>query len=132
MSADKNTTRPRRAGFTLIELMVVMVIIALLLTIAVPRYFAHLDRAREVALRESLSVMRDAIDKFQGDTGKYPATLDELVNRRYLRRVPVDPLTDSSASWLVVPPPDPATGGVYDIHSGAQGNGQDGTPYSEW
>lgn len=119
-------------GFTLIELMVVMVIIALLLTIAAPRYFAHLDRAREVALRESLGVMREAIDKFQGDTGKYPADLDELVARRYLRGVPVDPLTDSASSWIVVPPPPPAPGGVYDVHSGAPGNGRDGTPFREW
>lgn len=125
------TGRFQRA-FTLIELMVVMVIIAVLLTIAVPRYFTHLDRAREVALRESLAVMRDAIDKYQGDTGKYPESLDELVSRRYLRKVPVDPLTDSATSWVLVPPPPPAPGGVYDVHSGAPGEGRDGTPYSQW
>lgn len=119
-------------GFTLIELMVVMVIIALLLTIAVPRYFDHVDRAREVTLQESLNVMRDAIDKYYGDTGKYPETLDELVTRRYLRRVPVDPLTDSSSTWIVVPPPLPAPSGVYDVHSGAPGKGRTGTPYREW
>lgn len=119
-------------GFTLIELMVVMVIIALLLTIAVPRYFAHVDRAREVTLQESLNVMRDAIDKYQGDTGKYPETLEELVVKRYLRRVPVDPLTDSASTWVVVPPPSPTPPGVYDVHSGAPGNGRNGTPYGEW
>lgn len=119
-------------GFTLIELMVVMVIIALLLTIAAPRYFDHIDRAREATLQESLNVMRDAIDKYYGDTGKYPQTLDELVTRRYLRRIPVDPLTDSSSTWIVVPPPLPAPTGVYDVHSGASGKGRTGTPYREW
>lgn len=132
MDAARKLARRLARGFTLIELMVVMVIIALLLTIAVPRYFAHLDRAREVTLRESLSVMRDAIEKFQGDTGKYPESLEELVARRYLRRVPVDPLTESSTSWIIVPPPPPSPGSIYDIHSGAPGTGQDGTPFSEW
>ena len=115
-------------GFTLIELMVVMVIIALLLTIAVPRYFTHVDRAREVSLQESLNVMRDAIDKYQGDTGKYPETLNELVAKRYLRRVPVDPLTDSASSWVVVPSPLATSPGVHDVHSGAPGNDRNGKP----
>jgi len=132
MDAARKLAKRFAPGFTLIELMVVMVIIALLLTIAVPRYFAHLDRAREVTLRESLNVMRDAIDKFQGDTGNYPESLEQLVARRYLRRVPVDPVTESSTSWITVPPPPPAPGGVYDVHSGAPGTGQDGTPFREW
>lgn len=119
-------------GFTLIELIVVMAIIALLMTIAVPRYFRHLDHAKEVALRESLNVMRDAIDKFHGDTGKYPDTLDDLVRKRYLRNVPVDPLTESSESWMIVPPPAAVGTGVYDVHSGAAGNANDGTPYGTW
>lgn len=132
MKASRKPGRRFSWGFTLIELMVVMVIIALLLTIAVPRYFDHIDRAREVTLQESLNVMRDAIDKYYGDTGKYPQTLDELVTRRYLRRIPVDPLTDSSKTWIVVPPPLPAPAGVYDVHSGAPGKGRAGTPYGEW
>ena len=122
-----------RRGFTLIELMVVMAIIAVLLTIAAPRYFSHLDRAREATLRQTLAVVRDAIDKFHGDTSSYPDSIDELVTRRYLRAAPVDPITDSAQTWLVLPPP-PAngTGKLWDIKSGAEGNGANGTPYADW
>lgn len=126
------TERFKPAGFTLIELLVVMSIVSLLLTIAVPRYFTHVERAREVALRESLNVMRDSIDKFYGDTGKYPDSLEELVNKRYIRRIPIDPITDQATSWTIVAPPPPATGAVSDVKSGAIGNGIDGTPYNEW
>lgn len=124
--------RPRR-GFTLIELMVVMAIIAVLLTIAAPRYFNHLDRAREATLRQTLAVVRDAIDKFHGDTSNYPDSLDELVTKRYLRAVPVDPITDSAVTWVLQPPP-PANGNgkLWNIRSGAEGNGAAGTPYAEW
>ena len=121
-------------GFTLIELMVVMAIIALLLSVAAPRYFGHLERAREAALRQTLIVVRDAIDKYHGDTGRYPSTLQELVERRYLRSMPVDPVNDSTETWVVVPPPGGGdslggTGGVWDIHSGAGGEEQ---PYVHW
>ena len=123
----------RKKGFTLIELLVVMSVIATLLTIAVPRYFQHLDRAREAALRESLAVMRDAVDKYRGDTGRYPETLEELVTKRYLRRVPPDPITESSESWVLVPPPDePGQRKVWDVRSGAEGQGQNGSDYSTW
>lgn len=123
----------RRKGFTLIELLVVMSVIATLLTIAVPRYFQHLDRAREASLRESLAVMRDALDKYRGDTGRYPESLDELVTKRYLRRVPPDPITESTESWVLVPPPDePGQRKVWDIHSGAEGQGLNGSDYSTW
>jgi general secretion pathway protein G len=121
--------RARRRGFTLIELMVVMAIVALLLSVAAPRYFAHLERAREAALRQTLLVVRDAIDKFHGDTGRYPVVLDELVERRYLRKLPVDPISESSATWVVVPPPGEEPGGVWDLHSGAGGEEQ---PYARW
>ena len=122
-----------RRGFTLIELMVVMAIIAVLLTIAAPRYFNHLDRAREATLRQTLAVVRDAIDKFHGDTSNYPDSLDELVTKRYLRAVPVDPITDSAETWVLLPPP-PANGNgkLWNIKSGAEGNGAAGTPYAEW
>jgi general secretion pathway protein G len=120
-------------GFTLIELLVVMSVIATLLTIAAPRYLQHLDRAREVTLRESLATMRDAIDKFNADTGRYPETLEELVTRRYLRRVPPDPITESSESWTLVPPPsDPGSRRIHDIRSGAEGSGLDGSEYRSW
>jgi general secretion pathway protein G len=122
-----------RRGFTLIELMVVMAIIAVLLTIAAPRYFNHLDRAKEATLRQTLAVVRDAIDKFHGDTSNYPDSLDELVTKRYLRAVPVDPITDSAETWVLLPPP-PANGNgkLWNIRSGAEGNGAAGTPYAEW
>jgi general secretion pathway protein G len=122
-----------RRGFTLIELMVVMAIIAVLLTIAAPRYFNHLDRAREATLRQTLAVVRDAIDKFHGDTSGYPDSLDDLVARRYLRAVPIDPVTDSAETWVLLPPP-PANGAgkLWDIRSGAEGSGAGGTPYAEW
>lgn len=128
-----NGDRVRARGFTLIELMVVMAIIATLLAIAAPRYFAHLHRAEEAALKETLFVVRDAIDKFQGDLGRYPESLVELVERRYLRAYPVDPVARNSTDWNIVPPPDPSMGGrVYDLHSLAPGEGLSGTPYAEW
>jgi len=125
--------RYARKGFTLIELLVVMSVIATLLTIAVPRYFQHLDRAREAALRESLAVMRDAVDKYHGDTGRYPETLEDLVTKRYLRKVPPDPITESTETWVIVPPPDePGQKKVWDIRSGAEGQGLNGSAYSSW
>lgn len=123
----------RRKGFTLIELLVVMAIIATLLAIAAPRYFGSLDRARDAALRETLFVVRDAIDKYHYDLGRYPDDLDELVSKRYLRKLPQDPVTESADTWVLVPPPDGAAAGdVYDIRSGAPGSGIDGVPYEEW
>lgn len=132
----------RRRGFTLIELLVVMAIIATLLTIAVPRYFTHVERAKEATLRESLNVMRESIDKYHADTGKFPDGLEELVTKRYLRKVPLDPITESAETWVAVPPPSreqpgvpaprEAASGVYDVKSGASGTGLDGTPYADW
>ena len=135
MGRRKQSTAKAAAGrgFTLIELLVVMAVIATLLTIAVPRYFQHLDRAREATLRESLAVMREAIDKYQADTGRLPESLEDLVRRRYLRKVPVDPITDSGESWVLVPPPGEAGAKqVWDVKSGAEGHGLDGTDYSAW
>jgi general secretion pathway protein G len=126
---------PKRsgAGFTLIELIVVLTVLALLLTIAVPRYFSHIEHAKEATLKQDLSVMRDAIDKFHGDKGRYPDQLDELVSARYIRTIPVDPITESASTWRVVPPTDTeAKGAVYDIKSGADGKSADGTPYGDW
>jgi general secretion pathway protein G len=122
------------AGFTLIELIVVFAILALLISIAAPRYFAHLDRAKEATLRQDLSVMRDAIDKYYGDKGQYPAALDDLVKSRYIRSLPVDPYTESASTWVAVPPPADAAvkGEVYDVKSGADGKAADGTAYADW
>lgn len=117
-----------RRGFTLIELLVVMAIIATLLTVATPRYFAHLDRAREAALRETLHVTRDAIDKFHADTGRYPTELAELVTKRYLRALPMDPITESTDTWVIVLPPGDGQG-VYDLQSGAT---VEDKPYAQW
>lgn len=124
--------RRRPTGFTLIELLVTMAIVALLLSLAVPRYFGRVEVARETILRENLHQMREVIDKFYGDNGRYPDTLQELVSKKYLRRIPPDPITDSDQSWIIVPPIPPAKGAVYDIKSGAPGNGKDGTPYRSW
>lgn len=119
-------------GFTLVELMVVMAIVALLLALALPRYFNHLDSSRETILKQDLAVMRDAIDKFHGDRGRYPDSLDELVSARYLRALPVDPMTDRADTWQIVAPAGDAAGTVYDIRSGAPGAARDGSAYAEW
>ena len=131
-SCGRNRGNRSRRGFTLIELLVVLSIIALLLAIAVPRYMGRLQSAKETALRQTLSVTREALDKFYGDTGKYPDDLAMLVTKKYLRSVPVDPITESNATWTIVPPDNPDKGVVYDIHSGAEGNGHNGTPFKEW
>lgn len=121
-----------KSGFTLIELLVVMAIIALLLALAVPRYFGSVDRSKETVLKENLFLMRDTLQKYYSDKGKYPDDLTGLVSDKYLRKIPVDPITESDQTWRVVPPDDSSKGGVYDVHSGAQGSASDGTSYSEW
>jgi general secretion pathway protein G len=121
-----------RAGFTLIELLVVMAIIAALLSLAAPRYLGNVDKAKEATLKENLASLRDVIDKHYADTGKYPVTLDDLVTRKYMRKIPVDPVTDSNLTWIVVAPDDPEKGGVYDIHSGAPGKARDGSAFRDW
>ena len=119
-------------GFTLIELLVVMAIIALLLTLAAPRYFQSVQRSREAVLKEDLHLMREAIDKHYADTGKYPANLEDLVTKKYLRRIPVDPITESATTWVLVDPPDkPGSRAVFDVRSGAPGKSLGGTPYGE-
>jgi general secretion pathway protein G len=125
-------TANRQTGFTLIELLVVLAIIATLLTLAVPRYFSSVDKSKEAVLKENLFQMRDAIGKYYGDRGKYPESIESLATEKYLRRVPLDPITESATTWVVVPPEDPQKGGVYDVKSGAQGKGLDGTEYSAW
>ena len=127
----KKTVMTKIKGFTLVELMVVLTVIALLLSVVVPDYVGRVRRAEEAVLQENLTLMRDALDKHFADAGKYPRTLDELVSKRYLRSIPKDPLTQT-ASWSVVGPTDPEKGGVYDIHSAAKGVGSNGTPYERW
>ena len=132
-SLAQDTFHPfhRRHGFTLIELLVVLAIVALLLTLAVPRYFQSIDSSKETVLLENLHAVRDTLDKFYGDTGRYPESLNELVEKKYLRALPVDPITESTSTWIIVPPEDPAKGGVYNIKSGALGKRKDGTSFSE-
>jgi general secretion pathway protein G len=121
-----------RRGFTLLELLVVMAIIATLLTIAVPRYFRSLQRSREAVLQQDLSTLRESIDRFYGDTGKYPPTLAALVERHYLRAIPVDPIARTAAKWVVINSDDPDDGGVKDVRSGADGQSESGVPYGAW
>jgi len=124
--------RRKRHGFTLIELIIVLAILALLVTIAVPRYFTHIERTKEATLKQDLMVMRDAIDKFHGDKGRYPDSLEELATLRYIRSVPVDPITESVGTWKLVPPSDnEAKGTVYDVRSGAEGKNLDGKPFAD-
>jgi general secretion pathway protein G len=121
-----------RRGFTLIELLIVLAVVATLLTIAVPRYYASLDRSKEAVLKENLYQMRDAIGKYYGDKGKYPESLEALASDKYLHRVPLDPITESPTTWVLVPPSDPQKTGVYDVRSGAPGKALDGTEFATW
>jgi general secretion pathway protein G len=111
----------RSRGFTLVELMVVLTVIALLLSVVVPDYVGRVRKAEEAVLKENLMLMRDALDKHYADAGKYPASLDELVSKRYLRAIPPDPFTASPQTWVAVPPTNPERGGVYDVRSAAKG-----------
>jgi general secretion pathway protein G len=112
---------------------VVMAIVALLVSIAAPRYFRSVDRAKENTLQTSLNVMRDALDQYAADKGRYPESLPELVDNRYLRTVPTDPLTGSATTWVLVTPPDSSIkGGVYDVRSGMAGRGSDGRLLADW
>ncbi|MGQ5522316.1 type II secretion system protein [Chitinimonas sp. PSY-7] len=119
-------------GFTLIELLVAMAIIAILLTLVTPRYYGSVDRARETVLRDDLTTMRRVIDQFHGDRGRYPQSLEELVELRYLREIPIDPVTERRDSWRVIAPGADAKGNVADVKSGAPGKASDGTSYGDW
>jgi general secretion pathway protein G len=122
----------RRRGFTLIELLVVLAVVSTLLLLVAPRYLHKVDASKEAVLRDNLRTVRDVIDKFYGDNGRYPETLEELVEKKYLRSLPVDPITESASSWELVPVPEGYEGTVYDIRSGARGAAQDGKKYAEW
>jgi general secretion pathway protein G len=125
-------TGNRHRGFTLIELLVVMLIIGALLSIAVPRYFKTLEHARETVLKQDLAILREAIDKHYADLGQYPDSLDALVDKRYVRSVPVDPFSKVSDSWTLVQSDDPDHEGIRDLHSGAADVGVDGTSVASW
>ena len=119
-------------GFTLIEMLVVMAILATLLAIAAPRYFDSVERAKEAALLSNLRLLRDAIDRFQSDRNRYPESLQQLVAERYLRNIPRDAVTDSADTWITIPPPGSNGGAIYDVHSGAVSVARDGSSYANW
>lgn len=118
-------------GFTLIEVLVVLSVISLLITISVPYYLERIEQARETALRENLRVIRGAIDRFHSDSGRFPASLEELVERRYLRDLPVDPVTGRSDTWVIESSTETeaAQHGMADVRSGAEGQTRKGVPY---
>ncbi len=122
----------RRTGFTLIELLVVLAIVALMLSLAVPRYLPRIDIAKETVLAENLRSVRETLGHYYGDTGRYPDSLQQLVDKKYLAALPVDPITESATSWIVQPPDDGSKGAVYNLRSGAPGNDRQGRPYAEW
>ena len=129
--------RQSESGFTLIELLIVMTIIAILATLAIPRFVGAIRSAREAVLREDLSVMRNAIDAYTMDKQKAPQSLDDLIQSGYLRVVPEDPFTHSKDTWVTDTSDsmysiDQTEPGIADIHSGSDETGADGQPYSSW
>lgn len=122
----------RWRGFTLIELLVVLAIVATLLALVAPQYLGSVDRAKEQVLQENLATLRRTLDQFHADTGRYPDSLQELVQRRYLRAVPLDPITQSADQWVLQAPPKGERGAVADVRSSAAGTGRNGRPFTEW
>ena len=118
-------------GFSLIELIVVIAIIAMLLVVALPRYQASIDRAELVALKTNLRTVRDSIDRYQEDKGNYPDSLQELIESHYLKSIPIDPITDSAQTWVILEETIDDKNGVVDIRSGAKGATALGIVYAE-
>jgi general secretion pathway protein G len=130
-------TRRRQDGFTLVELMVVMLIISVLAAIAIPAFISSIKSAREAVLKEDLHVMRQAIDSYTMDKQKGPQSLDDLVQAGYLKEVPTDPMTHSNTTWVtatsdVLESVDQSDPGINDVHSGSEEMGSNGQPYSGW
>jgi len=129
--------RSARLGFTFVELMIVMAIIAILLSVALPIYNRSIVRAKESVLKNNLFTMRTVIDEYTYDKQKAPQTLQDLVTEGYLRQIPMDPITGTADSWKIIP--EDATNtvnqgnpGIFDVQSGSDKISLEGTPYSEW
>ena len=136
ISGVRSRTQSAR-GFTLVELMVVMLIIAILSAIAIPAYTASIRAAKEAVIKEDLHVMRDAIDAYTNDKDKAPQTLDDLVSAGYLKAIPKDPMTASNSTWVptmddTLQNVDQTDPGMTDVHSGSDQVGSDGQAYSIW
>lgn len=121
----------RASGFTLIELLIVLAIMATLLSVVSPKYIKSVDKAKEAALKTNLRIVRESIDRYKGDTGHYPSTLQALVDEKYVKAIPIDPITDRDDSWVMISPPNSSQSGVYDIRSGAEGDAADGKPFGQ-
>lgn len=128
MTGDRRN--PAERGFTILELMIVVTIVGILATLAVPSYQGSVLRAREAALKQDLFTMRDVLDQHRADKGTYPESLEELVSKGYLRAVPVDPFTRSPSTWQEII--EPTEGGVFDVYSGSELVGTNGVPYNQW
>ena len=124
--------KDKNSGFTLVELLVVLAILALLLTLAVPRYFTSIERAKDATLKQDLNTLRESIDKYYADNGQYPKTLEDLVEKKYIRKLPIDPITEKTNTWIFTPPEPPLEGDIYEIHSGAKTIAKDGSRYEDW
>jgi general secretion pathway protein G len=125
------------SGFTLVELMIVMLIIGVLAAIAIPSYVSSLRNAKEAVLKEDLHVLRQQIDAYTNDKEKAPQSLDDLVQAGYLKEIPMDPMTHSNTTWVTstddsIQSLDQTESGITDVHSGSSEPGSDGRPYSEW
>lgn len=122
---------PPSRGFTLVELLVVMAVLVLLASLIAPRYIERVDDAREVVLRQNLAGLRNAIDQYYRDKGRYPRMLEDLVTERYIRQIPLDPITNRTDTWAPVPP-SASDSTIFDVRSGARQRAKDGTDFGSW
>lgn len=121
----------RIRAFTLIELLIVLAIMAALLSLVAPKYIKSVDKAKEAALKTNLRIIRESIDRYKADTGHYPLSLQDLVDGKYVRAIPLDPITDRDDSWALIPSPNKSQSGIYDIRSSAEGEAANGKPFSQ-